>query len=66
MAELAKLDEITEKAMLGIKGIGEKKVQRFAKYFITQPETDETADMCGALCPAGVAPCADESMPSVF
>ncbi|MCB0562531.1 MAG: HRDC domain-containing protein, partial [Phaeodactylibacter sp.] len=30
LAELAKLDEITEKAMLGIKGIGEKKVQRFA------------------------------------
>lgn len=43
LAELAKLDEITEKAMLGIKGIGEKKVERFAKYFITQPKSDETA-----------------------
>ena len=43
LAELAKLDEITEKAMLGIRGIGEKKVERFAKYFITQPGTDETA-----------------------
>ncbi len=43
LAELAKLDEITEKAMLGIKGIGEKKVERYAKYFITQPKTDETA-----------------------
>lgn len=42
LAELAKLDEITEKAMLGIKGIGEKKVERYAKYFITQPKTDET------------------------
>lgn len=42
LAELAKLDEITEKAMLGIKGVGEKKVERFAKYFITQPKTDET------------------------
>ncbi|MBL7792872.1 MAG: HRDC domain-containing protein [Saprospiraceae bacterium] len=42
LAELARLDEITEKAMLGIKGIGEKKVERFAKYFITQPKTDET------------------------
>ena len=42
LAELAKLNEITEKEMLGIKGIGEKKVERFAKYFITQPETDET------------------------
>jgi len=43
LAELAKLDEITEKAMLGIKGIGEKKVERFARYFITQPEADETS-----------------------
>jgi len=42
LAELAKLDEITEKAMLGIKGIGEKKVERFAKHFITPPKTDET------------------------
>ncbi|MCB9272805.1 MAG: HRDC domain-containing protein [Lewinellaceae bacterium] len=43
LAELAKLDEITEKAMLAIKGIGEKKVERFAKYFINQTEPDETA-----------------------
>lgn len=43
LAELAKLDAITEKAMLGIKGIGEKKVKRFANYFITQPRTDEEA-----------------------
>jgi len=42
LAGLAKLEEITEKAMLGIKGIGEKKVARYAKYFITQPKTDET------------------------
>ena len=42
LSELAKLEEITEKDMLGIKGIGEKKVERFAKYFITQPGTDET------------------------
>ncbi len=43
LSELAKLDEITAKAMLGIKGIGEKKVERFAKYFIIKPEMDETA-----------------------
>ena len=43
LAELAKLDAITEKAMLGIKGIGDKKVERYAKYFINQPEADETA-----------------------
>jgi superfamily II DNA helicase RecQ len=42
LVELAKLEAITEKAMLGIKGIGEKKVERFARYFITQPKTDET------------------------
>ncbi|MEZ5044080.1 MAG: HRDC domain-containing protein [Saprospiraceae bacterium] len=41
LAELAKLDKITEKNMLAIKGIGEKKVERFAKYFITKPESDE-------------------------
>jgi superfamily II DNA helicase RecQ len=42
LAELAKLDEITEKAMLGIKGIGEKKVERYAKYFMNQSEANET------------------------
>ncbi len=42
LAALAKLDDITEKAMLGIKGIGEKKVERFAKHFITKKEADET------------------------
>jgi len=43
LAELAALDEITEKAMLGIKGIGETKVARYGKHFITQIEGDETA-----------------------
>lgn len=45
LAELAKMDEITEKDMLGIKGIGEKKVERFAKYFITQSGKDETTGL---------------------
>ena len=46
LAELAKLDEITEKEMLGIKGIGERKVERFAKYFITQQfKTGETSGL---------------------
>ncbi|MBX2926628.1 MAG: HRDC domain-containing protein [Saprospiraceae bacterium] len=45
LAELAKLDEITEKNMLAIKGVGEKKVERFAKYFITQPKSDEAAGL---------------------
>jgi len=41
LAELAKLEEITIKSMLGIKGIGEKKVERFAHYFIENQKTDE-------------------------
>ncbi len=43
LAGLAKLDEITINSMLGIKGIGEKKVERFAHYFIENPEINETA-----------------------
>lgn len=42
LAELAKMEEITTKAMLGIRGVGEKKVERFAHHFITKKETDET------------------------
>jgi len=42
LSGLAKLEEITVKNMLGIKGIGEKKVERFARYFLSNPETDET------------------------
>jgi len=43
LAELARLDEITEKSMLGIKGIGEKKVERFARHFITKENNDEAS-----------------------
>ncbi len=41
LAELAKLEEITVKSMLGIKGIGEKKVKRYGHYFIAKPENNE-------------------------
>ena len=41
LAELAKLEDITIKSMLGIKGIGEKKVDRYAHYFMAKPETNE-------------------------
>jgi superfamily II DNA helicase RecQ len=41
LSELAKLEEITIRSMLGIKGIGEKKIERFAHYFIEKPETNE-------------------------
>ncbi len=41
LAELAKLEKITEKSMRSIKGIGDKKVERYAQHFIGQPRTDE-------------------------
>jgi superfamily II DNA helicase RecQ len=42
LAGLAKLDIITNKTMLSVKGIGDKKVERFGKHFITPLEKDET------------------------
>jgi len=42
LAGLAKLETITVQNMLTIKGIGDKKVERFAKHFITRPEKNET------------------------
>lgn len=41
LAEMAKLEAITAPAMLGIKGIGDKKIERYGKYFITNPAADE-------------------------
>lgn len=43
LAEMARLEEVTEKSMLKIKGVGEKKVERFAKYFIKTHTDDETS-----------------------
>jgi superfamily II DNA helicase RecQ len=43
LVELAKLEEITVRSMLGIKGIGEKKTERFAHYFIDNPQHDEAS-----------------------
>ncbi|MBN2001135.1 HRDC domain-containing protein [candidate division KSB1 bacterium] len=43
LAGLAKLETITRKTMLTVKGIGDKKVERFAKYFITMEENHEAA-----------------------
>ena len=42
LAGLAKLDAITRKTMLSVKGIGDKKVERFAKHFIAEEQKDET------------------------
>jgi len=43
LAGLAKLDSITTKGMLSVKGIGDKKVERFSRYFIDEePENEKT------------------------
>jgi superfamily II DNA helicase RecQ len=43
LAELAKLPEVTPKTMLGIKGIGDKKIEKFAARLIKQmQDKDET------------------------
>lgn len=42
LASMAKLETITPQTMLSIRGIGDKKVERFGKHFITKPEKDET------------------------
>ncbi len=44
LAALARLEEITAANMLGIRGIGEKKVERFARYFLSGTENDETSE----------------------
>jgi len=41
LAGLAKLETITPKGMLSVKGIGDKKVERFAKHFIAEENADE-------------------------
>ncbi|MCB0290737.1 MAG: HRDC domain-containing protein [Calditrichaeota bacterium] len=41
LAGLAKLEVITAKTMLSVKGIGDKKVERFSKYFISEEPSDE-------------------------
>ena len=38
---LAKLETISKKTMLSVKGIGDKKVERYAKYFLNNSEVDE-------------------------
>ncbi len=43
LAGLAKLDVINSKTMLSVKGIGDKKVERYGKCFINNSEKDETA-----------------------
>jgi superfamily II DNA helicase RecQ len=42
LSGLAKLNDITQKSMLSVKGIGDKKVERFAKYFMNDRPQNET------------------------
>ena len=42
LADLAKLDSITEKSMLSVKGIGDKKIERFAKHFMKNEDDEKT------------------------
>ncbi len=42
LANLAELDVITPKNMLTIKGIGDKKIERYAKYFISRDDDETT------------------------
>jgi len=44
LAGLAKLEKITPQTMLSVKGIGDKKVERFAKHFITSDNPSEKQD----------------------
>ncbi len=41
LAAMAKLETITKKDMLSIKGIGDKKVERYAEHFLPRKEDNE-------------------------
>ncbi len=41
LAQMAKLEVITARELLKIKGVGEKKVERFGKFFITKTQANE-------------------------
>ena len=41
LAQIAKLEVVTAKELLMIKGVGEKKVERFGQFFITKTQANE-------------------------
>lgn len=41
LAELAKMETITEAAMRGVKGIGDKKMEKYARHFLTKPSDEK-------------------------
>lgn len=43
LAGLAKLDKLTEKSMRTVKGVGDKKIERFARHFMEGMGTNEAA-----------------------
>ena len=49
LAGLARLDKITQKGMVSVKGIGDKKVERFAKHFINSSELSELDEKTGTI-----------------
>ena len=42
LAEMAKLEKLTEPAMRKIKGIGKKKTEKYAPFFITKKEDEKS------------------------
>lgn len=42
LAELAKMETITEAAMRGVKGIGDKKMEKYAQRFLTKPADEKS------------------------
>ena len=50
LAELAKVEELTEAKMKAVKGVGEKKVEKYGKFFITK-NAHETGESSSAANP---------------
>jgi superfamily II DNA helicase RecQ len=42
MAELAKIEILTPAAMRKVKGVGEQKIEKFGKYFISQAQDEKS------------------------
>ncbi len=42
LAELAKLETVTPEAMKNVKGIGDKKVEKYGQHFLSKPADEKT------------------------
>lgn len=47
LSELAKLDPLTEAGMKSIRGIGAQKVEKYGRYFLFQPKSQDSTDEKG-------------------